>query len=39
MESEVDMIRFEEILNAQGASLFSEQRPSFLDEGPGVIIE
>jgi len=40
MESEEDLIRFEEILNEQGRIPYSpEQRPSFLDEGPGVIIE
>ena len=40
MESEEDLIRFEEILNAQGRIAYSpEQRPSFLDDGPGVIIE
>lgn len=40
MENEEDLIRFEEILNAQGRIPYSpEQRPSFLDDGPGVIIE
>lgn len=40
MDSEADLIRFEEILNEQGRIPYSpEQRPSFLDEGPGVIID
>lgn len=40
MESEEDMIRFEDILHEQGRIPYSpEQRPSFLDDGPGVIIE
>jgi len=40
LSSEKDLIRFEEILNEQGRIPYSpEQRPSFADEGPGVIIE
>lgn len=40
MDSEADLIRCEEILNEQGRIPYSpEQRPSFLDEGSGVIIE
>lgn len=38
--SEQDLLRFEEILNEQGRIPYGpEQRPSFADEGPGVIIE
>ena len=40
LSSEEDLVRFEEILNEQGRIPYSpEQRPSFADEGPGVIIE
>ncbi|GAB4341968.1 MAG: hypothetical protein Kow0089_16730 [Desulfobulbaceae bacterium] len=40
MSSERDIIRFEEILNERGRIPYSpEQRPSYLDEGPGVIVE
>lgn len=40
LSSEEDIIRFEEILNRRGRIPYSpEQRPSFLDEGPGVLIE
>ena len=40
LSSEKDLVRFEEILNEQGRSPYSpEQRPSFADEGPGVIID
>ncbi|MCL7488038.1 MAG: hypothetical protein M8357_07700 [Desulfobulbaceae bacterium] len=40
LSSEKDLVRFEEILNEQGRIPYSpEQRPSFADEGPGVIIE
>jgi hypothetical protein len=40
LESEEDLIRFEEILNEQGRIPYSpEQRPSFLDDGPGILID
>jgi len=40
LSSEQELIRFEEILNEQGRIPYGpEQRPSFADEGPGVIIE
>ena len=40
LSSEEDIIRFEEILNEQGRIPYSpEQRPSFADEGPGILIE
>lgn len=40
MDSEEDLLRLEEILNEQGRIPYSpEQRPSFLDDGPGVIID
>jgi hypothetical protein len=40
ISSEKDLVRFEDILNEQGRISYSpEQRPSFADEGPGVIIE
>lgn len=40
LESELDLLRFEEILDRQGRIPYGpEQRPSFADEGPGVIIE
>ena len=40
LSSEKELVRFEEILNEQGRISYSpEQRPSFADEGPGVIIE
>jgi len=40
LTSEKELARFEEILNEQGRISYSpEQRPSFADEGPGVIIE
>jgi hypothetical protein len=40
ISSEKELVRFEEILNEQGRISYSpEQRPSFADEGPGVIIE
>lgn len=40
MSTEEDIIRFEDILNQQGRIPYSsEQRPAYLDEGPGVIIE
>ena len=40
LSSEEDLVRLEEILNEQGRIPYSpEQRPSFADEGPGVIIE
>lgn len=40
LSSEEDIIRFEEILNRRGRIPYSpEQRPAFLDEGPGVLIE
>jgi hypothetical protein len=40
LSGEKDLVRFEEILNEQGRIPYSpEQRPSFADEGPGVIIE
>lgn len=40
LSSEQELARFEEILNEQGRISYSpEQRPSFIDEGPGVIIE
>jgi hypothetical protein len=40
LSSEKDLVRFEEILYEQGRIPYSpEQRPSFADEGPGVIIE
>lgn len=40
MSSEEDICRFEEILEERGRIPYSpEQRPSFPDEGPGIIIE
>ncbi|HBI15096.1 MAG TPA: hypothetical protein DDY20_06225 [Desulfobulbaceae bacterium] len=40
MESEEDLLRLEQLLNAQGRIPYSpEQRPTFLDDGPGVIID
>ena len=40
ISSEKELVRFEDILNEQGRISYSpEQRPSFADEGPGVIIE
>ena len=40
ISSEKELVRFEEILNEQGRISYSpEQRPSFADEGPGVIVE
>lgn len=40
LSSEKELVRFEEILNEQGRISYSpEQRPSFADEGSGVIIE
>ncbi len=40
LSSEEDLIRFEEILNEQGRIPYSpEQRPSFADEGPGIVID
>lgn len=40
LSSEEDIIRFEKILNEQGRIPYSpEQRPSFADEGPGIIID
>lgn len=40
LSNEEDLARFEEILNEQGRIPYSpEQRPSFADEGPGVIID
>ena len=40
LSSEEDLARFEEILNEQGRIPYSpEQRPSFADEGPGIIID
>lgn len=40
LTSEEDLILFEEILDRQGRIPYGpEQRPSFADEGPGVIIE
>lgn len=40
LSSEEDIVRFEEVLNEQGRIPYSpEQRPSYADEGPGVIIE
>lgn len=40
LETEEDLIRFEELLNEKGRIAYSsEQRPSFADEGPGVVIE
>lgn len=40
LSSEAELARFEEILNEQGRIPYSpEQRPTFADEGPGVVIE
>ena len=40
MASEADLCRFEEILHEQGRIPYSpEQRPAFLDDGPGVEID
>ncbi|MDW7772727.1 MAG: hypothetical protein SCH71_07530 [Desulfobulbaceae bacterium] len=40
LSSEQDLLRFEDILNSQGRIPYGpEQRPSFADEGPGLIIE
>ena len=40
LETERDLIRFEELLHEKGRIAYSpEQRPSFVDEGPGIIIE
>ena len=40
LTTEQDMIRFEEILQEKGRLVYSpEQRPSFADDGPGVIFE
>lgn len=40
LKSEVDLIRFEDILSEQGRIPYSsEQRPSFADEGPGILID
>ena len=40
LSSEEDLARFEKILEENGRIPYSpEQRPSFADEGPGVIIE
>jgi hypothetical protein len=40
LSSEEDIVRFENILNEQGRIPYSpEQRPSFADEGPGVIVD
>ena len=40
LSSEKELTRFEEILNEQGRIAYSpEQRPSFADEGPGVITD
>ncbi len=40
LSSEQDLVRFEEMLNEQGRVPYSpEQRPSFADDGSGVIID
>lgn len=40
ISSENELLRFEEILNGQGRIPYApEQRPSFADEGPGVVID
>lgn len=40
LSSEEDLVRFEELLNEQGRIPYSpEQRPSFADDGPGVLID
>ena len=40
LTSEQELVRFEEILREKGRLVYSpEQRPSFADDGPGVIFE
>ena len=40
LDAEEQLIRFEELLNEQGRIAYSpEQRPSFADEGPGIVID
>jgi hypothetical protein len=40
MSGEQDLIRFEELLNQKGRIAYSsEQRPSFADDGPGIVQE